>query len=303
MFQFCGYNFFKDGDCLNFAPTSVENITKTKLENGIFDDFYVTSDVTSPYSTTIPTMWDFMTIMQANFNGNINAGNVDFILSQLSGIKVKRRVKGTFEWITLAYFPVAQVSDLSFIFNDYLNNNFEQYEYAFVPILNNIEGNYITNDIASKFNGIFICDQETIYKFYAGVSYGTTEQVQRIGMFEPFGRKYPVYVSNALTNYKTGSVKGKVLGKDFEATGVINRLDVVKENKILLDFLTNKKAKILKDWNGNCTLLIVTGSPAITYDNNYGMGIVDTDFSYSEIGNYDVKNDLKSVGMIPDMGD
>ncbi|MEG0900160.1 MAG: hypothetical protein RSF40_10690, partial [Oscillospiraceae bacterium] len=79
MFQFCGYNFFKDGDCLNFAPTSVENITKTKLENGIFDDFYVTSDVTSPYSTTIPTMWDFMTIMQANFNGNINAGNVDFI--------------------------------------------------------------------------------------------------------------------------------------------------------------------------------------------------------------------------------
>lgn len=303
MFQFLGYNWFKDGDALNYAPTTIDNITSTQLQNGIFDHFYVTRDVTSAYSTTIPTTWDYLTIMQANFNGNINAGNLDATLSQISDIKIKRRIKGTFDWITLKDITVTKVEDLSFIMNDYLNANFVDYEYAFVPTLNDIEGNYIVNEIQSQFNGVFICDQDTIYKFYAGVEYGASEQVQKIGVFEPFGRQYPIVVANALTNYSNGSVSGKVLGVNFETTRQIDRLAVVQENKQLLDFLTNKKAKILKDWDGRAYLMVITGNPSTAYDNNYGQGVVDTSFSYTEIGNYLSKSDLISTGMIPDVGD
>lgn len=303
MFQFLGYNWFKDGDALNYAPTSVENISNTQIQNGIFDHFSVTRDVTSPYSTTIPTTWDYLTVMDANFNGNINAGNLDATLAQISDIRIKRRIKGTFDWITLKDITVTKAEDLSFIINDYLNANFTDYEYAFVPTLNGIEGNYIINEIYSQFDGVFICDQETIYKFYAGVQYGVSEQVQKIGVFEPFGKQYPVVVANALTNYSTGSASGKVLGANYETTRQIDRLAIVQQNKQLLDFLTNKKVKFIKDWNGRVILMMIVGNPSTVYDNNYGQGVIDTSFNYTELGNYLSKSDLKSTGMIPDIGD
>ena len=302
MFAFCGYNFCEDLNCLDFVPTNVQNITSTTLSNGILDHFNVSRDVTSPYSTTIPTMWDYLTIMDANFNGNINAGNVDFVLSQLSGIKVKYRILGTFDWTTIKYIPITKVEDLSFSIVDYLAKNNTEYEYAFVPVLNNIEGNYITNTILSQFNGVFICDSDTIYKFYAGVQYGTSSQNISNAVFEPFGRKYPIVVSNSLTDYQSGSVSGKVLGQNFETTREIVRKDIITQNKILLNFLTNKKAKILKDWNGNFILMIVVNKPSVIYDNNYGMGIVDTYFDYVEMGNPTNSKDLISTGMLQDYG-
>ena len=58
-----------------------------------------------------------------------------------------------------------------------------EYEYAFVPIVGGIEGNYVSNTLKTKFDGVFICDADTIYRFYSGVSYGTQTKVQKIGVF------------------------------------------------------------------------------------------------------------------------
>ena len=35
MFQFLGYNFFSDGDCLNPAPSNVDNISNIRFYNGL----------------------------------------------------------------------------------------------------------------------------------------------------------------------------------------------------------------------------------------------------------------------------
>ena len=88
MLGICGYNFCGDKDAIDEAPTNVNNIKSTTLQNGIFDNFNVTKDTTSPYNCDIPTAWDFSTIMNANFNGNINAGNVDYVVDQIKSVKV-----------------------------------------------------------------------------------------------------------------------------------------------------------------------------------------------------------------------
>jgi hypothetical protein len=293
-----GYNFVDDISAVDPFVTNINNLNSATIQNGIFDHFNLTADVTSTYSSTIPTAWDYLTLMDANFNGTINAGNSGFVLETLSGFKIKRRKITDFTWLDLAFIPITDLSQLEFSFQDNLAASLQDYEYAFVPVISGVEGNYITNTISTTFNGVFICDLDTIYRFYAGVQYGSTEQVQKIGVFEPLGLQYPVVVSNALLNYQKGQVSGTVLNSTFATTAQIDRLAIVQERKALLEFLTNKKAKILKDWNGNSYLMIISGSPTTAYNNSYGQGIMDVGFDYVELGDSNTQSDLYNSGII-----
>ena len=299
MIGFIGYNFCADGNALDPTPTNVNNITATRLQNGIFDHFNVTRNVTFDYSSIIPIDWDIDTIMDANFKGNISAGNVDQVASGITGIRVKRRVKGTFDWITIKELPVEKSEDLSFVVTDNLNAYNVEYEYAVVPMLGDVEGNYIIESILSKFEGVFICDADTVFKFMAGVEYSNNTANQQIGVFQPYNRQFPVIVSNSVLQYKTGSIGGWVLPEGFETNRGIDRTAITKEKEILLKFLTNKKPKIIKDMNGNNWLVYFTGNPNMSYDNNYGQGMVKVNAEWTEVGNPNDKNDLYENGLIP----
>ena len=247
MFQFIGYNFFSDGDALNSAPSDVNGITAIELSNGIFDHFNISKDTKKTFGTSKPLEWDYDTVINANFDGNLNGGNIDFVIEQISAIKIKRRVKGEFDWMLLTEVPINSVEDLIFVFNDRLNAQDTEYEYAFVPILNDVEGNYIISSVLSKFNGVFIGDSESTYKLLYDVNYGSNSRNQQVGRFEPLGRQYPVIVANGLLSYESGSVSATILNDDFEKSGKIDRKEVVKKKDILKNFLTNHKPKILKD--------------------------------------------------------
>lgn len=298
MFSFLGYNFVQDGNSLDIAPTSVNNVTTVQVQNGIFDHFHLTSNVTSDYSPIKNTGWAYLDIIVANFDGNINGGNVDFLLQYLTAIKVKRRIKGTFNWVTLKTVTVKAFEDLNFAFNDYIAANNTDYEYALVPILNGAEGDYITNSITSQFKGVFICEKDSIYKFYAGVAYGTGKRVKKIGVFEPYGSKYPVIVANAKTNYYSNSISFTVLPLDYEKNRIMNRYEINKLTEEILNYITNNKAKIIKDWNGNIFLIYPSSEPNITYDNNWGMGKVDISFDYVEVGDANNEKDLMEFGLV-----
>ena len=302
MFQFLGYNFFSDGDALNSAPSNVDNITTIKLSNSIFDHFNVTKNTNTEVSTTIPTQWDYDTIMDANFNGNIDAGNVNFLIEQVSAIKIKRRIQGEFNWLTLQTIPINTVEDLSFVFNDLLNKNNVNYEYALVPVIEDAEGEYIINSILSQFNGVFIGDAETIYKFFYEVSYGSNQRNQQIGVFQVLGQQYPILVANGDLSYETGSVTATILNDDFEETGVIDRTAITNKKDAIKDFLTNKKAKILKDWSGNEWLCIVNSNIGVTYKSGSGMGIPIINFSWTEIGDASNQQDLYNNGVLDEVG-
>lgn len=300
MFQFVGYNFFSDGDALNTAPSNVDNITNVKLTNAIFDHFNVTRNTNTAVSTTIPTQWDYDTVMDADFAGNIEAGNVDFLIDQISAIKIKRRVQGTFNWLTLKTIPINTVEDLTFVFNDLLNQNNVTYEYALVPIIEDVEGEYIINAVLSQFNGVFIGDAETIYKFLYEVEYGNNQRNQQIGVFQVLGKQYPVFVANGELSYESGSVTATILNEDFQQNG-IDRTAITKLKDAIKDFLTNRKAKILKDFNSNIWLCIVNSNIGVTYKSGYGMGIPVINFEWTEIGDAQSQQDLYNNGILDEV--
>lgn len=251
MFQFINYNFFADGDCLNTCPSSVDSINSITLTNAIFDHLNVTRNINTEVTTSIPQNWDYDTIMNAPFNGNLNAGNVDFLVEQIIGIKIKRRKINESNWLTLTTIPINTIEDLNFTFNDMLNAYGVEYEYAFIPIMaGNVEGTYeLNNTILSQFNGVFIGNADTIYKFLYEVKYGSNQRNQQVGIFQVLGKKFPVFVANGQLSYESGSVTATLLNDDYQKTGVIDRVQITQKKDALKDFLTDKKAKILKDLN------------------------------------------------------
>ena len=299
MIGLIGYNFCADGNALDPTPTDINNITYTRVQNGIFDHFNVSRDTSFDYSSIIPTDWDTNTLMNADFAGSVSAGNVAQVASGVTSVRVKRRIKGTFDWITIREIPVTKPKDLSFVITDNLNAYNVEYEYAYVPMMEDVEGNYIVESILSKFEGVFICDIDTVFKFYAGVEYDTNDAIQQVGVFQPYNRKYPIIVSNSIMQYQTGGVGGWVLPEDYEDTHVFDRSKIVKEKEALLNFLMNKKPKILKDMNGNNWLVYFADNPSVVYDNNYGQGMLKVSAKWTEVGDPNDKNDLYENGLIP----
>lgn len=296
---FLGYDFLRDKYCWQPTPTDFTNINNIRIENGIYDHMNITKDVDFDYTTELPGKWNLQTQFDADFNGTITAGNVDYILAQISSIKVKRRVKGTFDWMTLFTVPINKVSDVDFVRYDYIAKNNETYEYAIVPVIGNTEGEYSINSVKSEFYGIFITDNKSSYKFLEGASYSGNERSNQTGIFEPYGSKYPVVIKNGALSYDKGTLTGTVI--TFDANQELDREGTIERLKAIENFLTEPTGKILKDFNGNIWLVSITDNIPVTYYSEVGMGFAQVSFNWNEIGNATDSGDLYYNNLIEDI--
>lgn len=219
----------------------------------------------------------------------------------ITSLKLKRRKYGDFSWVTINSATISPTRPYDVVWRDNLAQSGTTYEYAIVPMISGAEGRYVTSSILARFNGVFICTRNTIYKLYEGVAYDSGRREQKVGVFEPCGRKYPVVTSNARTNYDAGSFSGLILPDDYMSNGSIDRKTIATKRDAILDFLTNKSPKIVKDFNTNIWLCMITGSPSVSYYSNYGMGIVSVSADWSEIGDANSANDLYDAGLIEEV--
>lgn len=293
------YDFLLDKSTIDPSPAYIPVANGVQLTNAIFDEFDLSRDGTESYSTEIPEEWNISTIMQTNFNGNVNAGNVDYSTQDLAGVRIKRRIKGTFAWITLYDIAMESAAGLSFTKYDLLNQHGVTYEYAFVPYLNdNTECAYIIKEVDSVLDGVFVCSPGSIAKFYGGLSYGTGSMANKTGVFEPLGSKYPVVVSNANTQYYSGSITATALTYNQLMNDKFDRYTLSSYLRLLMQFLTDKGTKIIKDWNGNLWLAAIVDNIQSSYNNNVGMGIGDVSFNFVEIGSAVDQETLEMHGFI-----
>lgn len=297
MISFCGYSFVSGKDVLNPMPTNI-NINSVKIQNGVFDGLNATRDTSFDYEIIFPK-WGYDSIFISDFkNSGLNISNIDFTFEQLTSIKIKRRKKGDFKWTTINEIKVDTLGDLSKLTKDFMLPSLETFEWALVPILNGIEGDYIVGSLTTEFNGVFITDLSNNFKLDKNVGYGNRASIQSIGQVIPLGRKYPVIIKNGKADYETGSINGMLLGEDYDNTHEINRKDIVEQINKFSDFLKNGKPKIIKDWNGSIWMAMIIGNPSVTYNNSYGMGIATVGFEWVEQGKYDNEDDLYDNGFI-----
>lgn len=210
-------------------------------------------------------------------------------------------------WLTLYSQPITQASDMDFTFIDFLNQYGKTYKYALVPLLTQtqsgveveVEGGYtVSNEVQSVFDGVFIADSTGSQKCKANVGYGNVDMNQVVGSITPIGAKYPIIITNSQNQYHNGSISGTIVPDDYYFNGNLSRIDMVNKRNELEQFLTNKRVKVIKDWNGNIWLVMIVGNVSCTFNNNYGMGIVSFSTNWTEVGDPTNQQDLQATGLI-----
>ena len=285
--------------------------------------YYVTVEVTttqgmnvSAQSNTFTVSIDTPTLGEATVVNNACDGYISVIsnLSEqydesITNILVKRQdvadVSGA--WLTLYSQPITQASDMDFTFIDFTNQYGKTYKYALVPLLTQtqsgvvvqIEGGYTVSDnVDSIFDGVYIADQTNVERVKAGVGYGNIDMNQGVGSITPIGSKYPIVITNSQNQYHNGSVRGTIVPNDFYSNGNLSRIDMVNKRDELEQFLTNKRAKIIKDWNGKMWLVMIMSNVNCSFDDNYGMGMVSFSADWLEVGDPTNQQDLYNAGLI-----
>ena len=201
-------------------------------------------------------------------------------------------------------------------------------------VLVEIEGGYtISQPIDSIFDGVFIVDNTGSQRLKAGASYGSMRLNQQVSVINTLGSQYPIIVTNSEQQYHNGSISARIVPTDFysdhgdrittsygylttstyahlctnvgdrlvayvKVKEILDRMDMVQQREILEKFLTNKSPKILKDWNGNIWLIMITDGVDITFDNNWGMGMATFSSNWTEIGDPTNQQDLQATGLI-----
>lgn len=277
-------------------------IKSVELLGSILRNIDISKDITiTEYNSEseTPTTWDKYTIINCDFDHNINGGNVDFSLDQLNLIKIKRRKVGDFDWNTIYEKQINNYEDTHIVYQDYYLPSRENFEYSIVPCYNETELNYFkTKEILTKFDGVFVSDNTKTIKLYGMVNFSEETLNKEMALVQPYGRRYPVIISNPNVKYKTISVSGNILGMNFYNYTTLDRKIIVEQKKEWEEFLANGKPKIIKDWNGNIWLGVVTTTPRYSYSGAYGMGIPNITFTITEQGQYDNTEDLYNNGLL-----
>lgn len=289
---FIGYTFASEANALHPVGTNVSKIDSVRLAHGIYDEFQATKDTAAPYSTLIPE-WDFNTIMDALFEKNLHAGNLYYTAKQVSDILIKRRKYGEYKWITIDNIPIKTADDFSFERFDRYARGHTQYEYALVPFLNGIEGNYSSNTIKSEFEGVYIVSSDQSFGTVLDVKLSTQRNKPSSTVVAP-GRRYPFVVSNGKVQYTTGTVSATFIDRDESRDFMVS--DSVNFRENLGEFLFDGSVKLLKYFNGQMWLISLTDAISEAEDGHIDK--ISTSFSFCEVGDSENSDDLNNNGLL-----
>lgn len=288
------------GQTTTSLPLDLGNINYIKIENGIYDDFYVThvseQHVTNKHLNEfyIPDSWEKETYLHAKFNGDLYAGNTDFNIESVTHLIIKRREVGTYKWMPIIAIEVDSVDDFNFTKVDKYAASNTEYEYAAVPIINGEEGTYSMDKCEVEFNDFIIIDKDEIYSTRYDIDISSTKN-NTSSTIVPIGRKYPIYVSNAMNDYYTGNVSATFLNMDCKNTNPTIK-EIMKFRRNILYFLNNRKVKYIKDPLGRCWIASI--GTTITDDDNGHPYAHKISFDFTEIGDINSNKDMYRYGFL-----
>ena len=277
------------------TPTYVENIQEVSISNAKFDTFIVSKYLNTEKILNMSTRWNQYTLLLATFDDNIHGGNVDYTLNNTSDVLIKRRIKGTYEWVTVYQKQINTIEDFNILYIDKYCKNDTVYEYAYVCVLNGIEGNYNIVEVDSKFKGMFVVDKNNTYGTMFDIGSCDTTRNHYMSKQEYPAQRYPGGYSYSISNYDSGEASGYFVRLDQENCDLFidDNTEYMKE---IIDFLTNNKPKILKLEDGRIWLISVDGMPTDTEDGHPLHRLIS--FAWFESGNYNSEEDLYNANLI-----
>ena len=296
------YDFFQDSNAINFTSNDL-SINGIQISNGIYEHMNLLNVLNiseNLFDTTTPTIWNDNTLLNCNFINNINGGSISDIIANVSKIEIQRQEVGTTEWITLqTIYKVDDELQASFTMYDTYNKNNTLYEYRILPIaIDGTNGASISKQVLSQFCGAYICDANNIYNITDEYTLDSISTVQKSVVYEPYGRKYPIVAYNATTQYRQGQTSAILLAPTSKST-INSYIDKFAQVNLVSEFnswLSNRRAKIIKDFNGNFRIVTIHSNISNDYYKVLGNAIASTTFNWVEMGEF-TQEYLDQLGM------
>lgn len=286
---------YDDSGCF-ITDNSIGTPTEVKLVDSIVDELYIKTDTSIAFSTTKES-WQPTTIIKAPFISDLYGGNINLEGLEITELRFKRKKLDELEWtkfVTIPYDPTKSFYEVV----DRICESFETYEYAVVPYGGGLEGDYKIGQVEVQFYDCYIFDKTNNYKLIYDLELSEIPYNIPSSTIETLGSKFPIIVSPSNLNYRSSSVKCKIIS---DSTVKLNGKIDGKQEKLLrnsiMAFLTNKKPKIIKDGSGNMILISIIGSPKITPYNELNQLIYDLNFEFVEIGDIDEQT-LSNSGLV-----
>lgn len=287
---FLGQTFYKDNKSNKSALVDITNINSITLNNGIYDDLFVTKNYNVELNESNKE-WTFDTILYAMFKNNLLAGNIDFMLETVTSIRIKQREKGKFDWITIYDIPINSVEDLAFVRTyKYCKGNTD-YEFAVLPVLNgSIEGNMSVVECKSEFTGAYLMERDASIQMF--INFESSQQRNHSStIVQTLGRLKPYYITNGYANYESGNINVVLI--QFNNCNLDNE-NGSKYRKYINDMITNKRPKILKFEDGRTYIIGITDSITQSSDSILPVSTIN----WTEIADIDSEDDLYENGFL-----
>ncbi|MCJ7856718.1 hypothetical protein MUJ63_10520 [Lachnospiraceae bacterium NSJ-143] len=153
-----GYDTFT-GNIVDTPQIPLQRINSIEASNCIIDELHVRNAVMDIIEKG---SYDDMTILKAEFNGDMEAGSITMRENQIVKLRVKRREAGNTYFRTVAEFELdndEQILTKAFTFKDYEPRSNVTYEWAVTPVdSSGIEGNLTSTTSKIKFDGWWVID-------------------------------------------------------------------------------------------------------------------------------------------------
>lgn len=263
--MFLGSVFAGTNEAFRASPVPDNDYDKIELRNIILDELYVTKDILIKFNWDIPSDWFYNTILHGLYQNHVHAGNVSYSESIVQKVKIKRRLKGDFDWKTIYEKEIRNNDDFAIEFYDYFNPSNAEIEYAYVAVIGGADSDAISTSVKSEFRDYFLCEKNKSHPAILDVK-SEVSLTRKTSVVEPHGSKYPYVVANGSCKYYSGTLTATFIELsdcDFDVENswkYRNEIDA---------FLSNGKAKILKTPEGDMYMIDIINDLKRTANNHY----------------------------------
>lgn len=284
---FLGITFLSGKNSLYPPPNKVEIISSVSISNGSHNQLFISKNPNKTVNNWDDD-WDYDTVMDAEYNENLDAGNSGFSLRNTDNVIIRRRELLDDNWVTIYVKEINTSEDFDINFLDrYARLGDTEYVYRISSTLNGIENSYVEQNVVSSSDGMYLSDKDSTYGTMYNLDGCDTTQNFKSNIIETYNR-YPTVVSNSIANYEKGSASGLFLVMDENCE--LNRQNTLKYRNLFKERLASRKSFILKVPDGRIWMAKCIGSPTDTMDGHKDLRMVT--FEWVEIGSV---NDMEAL--------
>lgn len=290
--MFLGKIFMMGNSAISNTPANSPDFNNVSLSNLTLDELYATEKVLVNFTWSIPTEWDFDTLMHAEYQNDLFAGNVKYSADMVDYVRIKKRYAGDFQWKAIYEKSINVQEDFYTEFYDYYSPSNVNVEYAYVVVIGGVETFLAYTSTTSIFNSYFIVDSNAAYPMIIDAKNEVTYNRESATVVSP-GRKFPYVIHNGIAKYYSGSMTATFIDMSNCNIDVENGW---KYRNQIDEYLTDGNPKILKSFEGDIYMINIVGAPTRTYNDHYQY--ITHKFDWVETGDPNSIADLYDNGFI-----